>query len=58
MQSVSSLYIPHSFLLSELQNMKQRFKRFDELLKTLPLENIETLKMLLRHLHRFVIHTD
>ncbi|KHJ78097.1 RhoGAP domain protein [Oesophagostomum dentatum] len=36
----------------KLQNPKQRFKRFDDLLKMLPSENRETLKMLLRHLQR------
>ena len=40
-------------LITEIQSVKQRFKKFDDLLKTLPIENRETLKMLLRHLHRF-----
>ncbi|EYC22173.1 hypothetical protein Y032_0017g3193 [Ancylostoma ceylanicum] len=42
----------------KLQNPKQRFKRFDELLKMLPPENRETLKMLLRHLQRVAAHSD
>uniref|UniRef100_A0A158PAW8 Rho GTPase-activating protein 12 n=1 Tax=Angiostrongylus cantonensis TaxID=6313 RepID=A0A158PAW8_ANGCA len=41
-----------------IQNPKQRFKRFDELLRMLPPENRETLKMLLRHLLRVASHSD
>ncbi|VDO20922.1 unnamed protein product [Haemonchus placei] len=42
----------------KLQNPRQRFKRFDELLRMLPAENRETLKMLLRHLQRVASHSD
>uniref|UniRef100_A0A8L8Q359 Rho-GAP domain-containing protein n=1 Tax=Heligmosomoides polygyrus TaxID=6339 RepID=A0A8L8Q359_HELPZ len=42
----------------KLQNPKQRFKRFDDLLRMLPAENRETLKMLLRHLQRVASHSD
>ncbi|KAE9414542.1 hypothetical protein Angca_007671 [Angiostrongylus cantonensis] len=42
----------------KIQNPKQRFKRFDELLRMLPPENRETLKMLLRHLLRVASHSD
>lgn len=37
----------------ELPNQKQRFKKMDELLKALPIENRETLKLLIRHLNRY-----
>ncbi|WKY00708.1 hypothetical protein Q1695_015050 [Nippostrongylus brasiliensis] len=42
----------------KLQNPRQRFKKFDELLRMLPAENRETLKMLLRHLQRVASHSD
>ncbi|CAI4230489.1 unnamed protein product [Auanema sp. JU1783] len=43
---------------NQVQQAKLRFKKFDELLKSLPPENRETLKLLLRHLHRVAAHSD